>query len=286
MSTTSVQLLEKQLDENANEIYYKPDFLTAPSYDNEDFLRERFPVLKNFNRERNLHEFSNANYYVIRSKKTDDIHKAVKYGVWTSSPQNNKKIEDAFYNKMHQNGSTLFFFTYINAPGFVGVARLIDLDLKREFPFWGEIGRWIGVMHLEWVFVRDVEFDSVMDLKEQAFDGTLRYMNDMTDGSRLSQHNAMKILERMNERKDMSFVFKKFLGHDHQEKSLRPNVDEIIRTNMMDVYKKKAQKKVDEPKGEAPKPVEQPEVVIKKKMTQGELKKLKKLQQQQKDTVE
>lgn len=266
------------MDENAKEVYFKPEFLSAASYENEDLLREKFPSLRNFNQPHNLIEFDSANYFVIRSKKTDDIHKAVKYGVWTSSAQNNKKIEDAFYKGLNYKRNTYFFFTYINASGFVGVAKLIDLDLKREFPFWGEIGRWIGVMHLEWVYVRDVEFQSVSDLKEPAYDGTLRYMNEMTDGSRLLPNNAMNLLEKFNQKKEMSFVFKKFIGHDHQERSLRPNVDEIIRTNMMDVYKMKAQKKVDEPKVEVVVPVEVPEIVVKKKMTQGELKKLKKLQ--------
>lgn len=262
-----------------NETYFKPEYLALNSYENEDQIREKFPSLRNFNREHQLYEFQNAHYFVIRSKKTDDIHKGVKYGVWTSSPQNNKKIEDAFYQRRSTGGNVFFFFTYINAPGFVGLARLIDLDLKREFPFFGEIGRWIGVMHLEWIYVRDVEFDHLVDLREQAFDGTMRYMNEMTDGSKLNVMNAMKIIESMNARKEQSFVFKKFYGHDQQERALRPNVEEIIRTNMMDIYKMKANKKMDDPMGEiAPKPEPVIEVVVKKKMTQGELKKLKKQQ--------
>lgn len=249
-------------------------------------IREKFNVLKYFNQNHDLNEFNNANYFVIRSKKTDDIHKAVKYGVWTSSPQNNSKIEKAFYNKQNANGNTFFFYTFIGAPGFVGVARLIEMDLKREFPFWGEIGRWIGVMHLEWVYVRDVEFDGLYDLKEQGYDGSDRTMSEMTDGSRLNQQNAMKILDIMNKKQEMSAVFKKFLGHDNQEKNMRPNVEEIIRTNMMDIYKKKAQKKLEDPKSELFKPVEQVEVVIKKKMTQSELKKLKKQQNQNQGETE
>ena len=161
---TLVCLSEKQLDENANQIYYKPEFATLPSYDSEDALRGKFTSLHIFNKEHLMYEFQNAIFYVIRSKKIDDIHKAVKYGVWTSSPQNNKRIEESFYHKQNQNGNIFFVYTFIGAPGFVGVARLVGIDLKKEFPFWGEIGRWIGVMFVEWVYIRDVEFESVMDL--------------------------------------------------------------------------------------------------------------------------
>jgi len=137
-------------------------------------------------------------------------------------------------------------------------------------------------MHLEWVYLRDVEFDNLFELREQAYDGSTKYMNEMTDGSKLNGMNAMKILEMMNERKEPSFILKKFPGHDHQERSLRPNIDEIIRTNMMDIYKKKGQKKSDDPKGDyAPIVEEKFEIVVKKKMTQGELKKLKKQQQKE-----
>lgn len=216
---------------------------------------------------------------MIRSKKTDDIHKAVKYGVWTSSPQNNLKIRDAFQQKSAHGGNVFFFFTYLNAPGFVGLARLTEVDLKREFPYWGEIGRWVGVMRLEWVYLRDLEFHNLQKLFEQSpADGSKRTMADMTDGSRLSDYNAREMVRMLNERPEPSLVLKKFVGHDHQEKALRASVDEIIRTNAMDEYKKKGQKKED-PRVDAPvRPPPPPEVVVTKKVSQAELKRQRRAQ--------
>lgn len=276
------------MDDNVNEVYYKPEFLSIPSYDNEDLIREKFPALKTFNRSHQIDHFRNSNYYVIRSKKTDDIHKGVKYGVWTSSPQNNQKIEENFRIKQQSNLNTFFFFTYINSPGFVGVAVLDDVEATKEFPFFGEIGRWVGVMYLRWIYVRDVLFDEVADLKEIGYSGEYRRMNEMTDGSRLSQPNALRIIELMNMNRPLSHVFEKFVGHDYQEKKMRPNVEEIIRTNMMDIYKKKAQRKMDSIKTDEKKEEEKEkvEIVIQKKLTQGEMKKLKKQQQQKEKQTE
>ena len=33
---------------------------------------------------------------VIRSNNDDDIHKAIKYGLWTSVPSNNIKLNNAY----------------------------------------------------------------------------------------------------------------------------------------------------------------------------------------------
>lgn len=265
--------------------YYKPPFISLPSYEDESVLRDKIPSLKYFNLNHAVNEFTNAVFYVIRSKKTDDIHKAVKYGVWTSSPQNNNKIRDSFNQKSKTEGNVFFVFTYLGASGFVGLARLVDVDLKREFPFWGEIGRWIGVMRLEWVYVRDVEFHNVLHLKEQSpMDKSYRPLSDLTDGTRLSDSSAKELVRIFNEKQEPSSVLKKFPGHDHQEQKLRHHVDEIIRSNTMESYKKQIQKKEEQRIAETPKPEEAVEVVIKKKVSQAELKKQRKQQMKDKES--
>ena len=225
-----------------------------------------------------MEEFENAIFYVIRSKKSDDIHKAVKYGVWTSSAQNNIKIEKSFINKNAQSGNVFFVFTHLNATGFIGLARLASVDLNLEFPFWGEIGKWIGVMQIEWVYLRDVEFCDIVHLRESHNDLGERYMSDMTDGSRLGNINAKKIIGLMNNETLISNIVKKFPGLDLKEKKNRLTIEEIIRTNMMEIYKKRGQQKIEEPRIQIEeKEEEESEVVIpRKKMTQAEIKKLKK----------
>lgn len=286
--TTSVRSADQQLSSNADEVFFRPAYATLPSYDSEDELRQKFPSLRYFNLKHDLAEFSQSLFFVIRSKKTDDIHKAIKYGTWTSSPQNNLKIADAFRSRKNHGGDVFFFFTYLYAAGFVGLARLVDVDLKREFPYWGEIGRWIGVMRLEWVYVRDIEFHNVPKLTEiSPIDRLPRGLGDLTDGTKLTEYNALELIKMMNQKTEPSFIFKKFPGHDLQEKTLRASVDEIIRTNMMDIYKKKAQKQSEASgfsghRGDGGAKVPEPvEVVVKKKVTQGELKRLKKQQQQE-----
>lgn len=41
-------------------------------------------------------EFENGKFYVIKSYSEDDIHKCIKYDVWSSTPNGNKKLDAAF----------------------------------------------------------------------------------------------------------------------------------------------------------------------------------------------
>ena len=100
-------------------------------------------------------------FFVIRSKTVEDIHKAVKYGVWTSSPFNNRKFRTA----KEKNQRVVFFFTFMKSNKFVGVAELANLpNAAKEFPYWNEIGKWKGVMLIRWLAVKDLYFDSISNL--------------------------------------------------------------------------------------------------------------------------
>lgn len=57
----------------------------------------RMSTLRNkYNKEDFRTEYDSAKFYVIKSYSEDDIHKSVKYDVWSSTPNGNKKLENAF----------------------------------------------------------------------------------------------------------------------------------------------------------------------------------------------
>ena len=45
---------------------------------------------------------------------------------------------------------------------FVGMATVSDRpDLNQEFPYWGEVGKWIGIIPIEWIFIKDLYFEKI-----------------------------------------------------------------------------------------------------------------------------
>jgi hypothetical protein len=41
--------------------------------------------------------------FIIRSNNDDDIHKAIKYGVWCSTPPNNETLNEVFTKAVKEN---------------------------------------------------------------------------------------------------------------------------------------------------------------------------------------
>lgn len=74
-------------------------------------------------------DYESAKFYIIKSYSEDDVHKSIKYDVWSSTPNGNKKLDAAFRDaeaKANEKSSRcpifLFFSVsskYIFLPEFV-----------------------------------------------------------------------------------------------------------------------------------------------------------------------
>ncbi|KAG6434176.1 hypothetical protein SASPL_105798 [Salvia splendens] len=91
----------------------------------------------NYNLQEFEAEYDSAKFFVIKSYSEDDIHKCIKYDVWSSTRNGNKKLDAAFREasaKMTEAGKKcpVFLFFSVNGSGqFVGVAEMIgQIELK------------------------------------------------------------------------------------------------------------------------------------------------------------
>lgn len=80
--------------------------------------------MRGVNTLQNIDQLRFGKFFIIRSKKFDDVHKSLKYGVWTSSEYNNKKFNKAFFQT---NGEVYFLFTCLSCDFFVGLAKMTSL---------------------------------------------------------------------------------------------------------------------------------------------------------------
>jgi len=49
-----------------------------------------------YNRPDFVTEYTNARFFIIKSYSEDNVHKSVKYGVWASTTNGNKKLDSAY----------------------------------------------------------------------------------------------------------------------------------------------------------------------------------------------
>lgn len=107
-------------------------------------------------------DYVDAKFFVIKSYSEDDVHKSIKYNVWSSTPNGNKKLENAYEDAQRialgkRRGCPIFLFFSVNASGqFCGVAEMIGpVDFHKDMDFWQQ-DKWSGSFPVKWHIIKDV----------------------------------------------------------------------------------------------------------------------------------
>lgn len=106
-------------------------------------------------------EYEKAKFYVIKSYSEDDVHKCIKYDVWSSTPNGNKRLDAAFHDaevRVDESGKCpIFLFFSINGSGqFVGLAEMIGkVDFNKSMDFW-QLDKWSGFFPVKWHIIKDI----------------------------------------------------------------------------------------------------------------------------------
>ncbi|XBI71256.1 hypothetical protein VPH35_065524 [Triticum aestivum] len=99
-----------------------------------------------------------AKFFVIKSYSEDDVHKSIKYNVWSSTPNGNRRLDAAYSEaKGSQRKCPIFLFFSVNTSGqFCGVAEMVGpVDFHKDMDFWQQ-DKWSGSFPLKWHLVKDV----------------------------------------------------------------------------------------------------------------------------------
>nr|XP_018628539.1 YTH domain-containing protein ECT2-like [Nicotiana tomentosiformis] len=69
--------------------------------DKEQYNRPDFPVT-----------YTDAKFFIIKSYSEDDVHKSIKYNVWASTPNGNKKLDAAYQEAQQKSGGCPIFLFF------------------------------------------------------------------------------------------------------------------------------------------------------------------------------
>ncbi|KAG9015098.1 hypothetical protein FRB94_004217 [Tulasnella sp. JGI-2019a] len=96
-----------------------------------------------------------ARYFVIKSYTEDDVHKSIKYEIWSSTDPGNKRLDKAF--KETNGRGPIYLFFSVNASGhFCGMAEMLTpVDYTRSSTVWAQ-DKWKGVFKVKWIFIKDI----------------------------------------------------------------------------------------------------------------------------------
>lgn len=81
-------------------------------------------------------EYNDAKFFVIKSYSEDNVHKSIKYGVWASTPNGNRKLDAAYREaKEKQDTCPVFLFFSVSStryPFVIDFAIVDQSSVQRE----------------------------------------------------------------------------------------------------------------------------------------------------------
>ncbi|GAB2215712.1 hypothetical protein Droror1_Dr00020107 [Drosera rotundifolia] len=102
-------------------------------------------------------EYQNAKFFIIKSFSEDNVHRSIKYSVWSSTPNGNRKLDGAFNEAKEKDNCPVFLFFSVNASAqFCGLAEMVGpVDFENSADYWQQ-DRWNGRFPVCWHFIKDV----------------------------------------------------------------------------------------------------------------------------------
>lgn len=186
---------------------------------------------------------AHAKFVIIKSFHEDDVHKAVKFGLWSSTPHGNEKLQKVYEDahteaiQLSRDGSGLdangnpicpifLFFSVNKSKGFCGVARMagpVDFDKKVDWWVRKNDGRnkWRGAIKVEWVSVKDVPNTIFQDLCFPGF--THRPLIFSRDTTELPSVEGNEFLRRYIEFKSQTTLLQDMAFYDEEYEEFLKN---------------------------------------------------------------
>ncbi|KAI3445584.1 hypothetical protein Pfo_002249 [Paulownia fortunei] len=170
-------------------------------------------------------EYDSAKFYVIKSYSEDDVHKCIKYDVWSSTPNGNKKLDAAFREADAKTSETgikcpVFLFFSVNGSGqFVGVAEMMgQVDFSRNMDFW-QLDKWNGFFPIKWHIIKDVPNTLLRHIiLENNENRPVTYSRDTQE---IGLKQGLEMLSIFKNYSETTSVLDDFNFYENREKSLK-----------------------------------------------------------------
>ncbi|KAJ4847267.1 hypothetical protein Tsubulata_035596 [Turnera subulata] len=229
--------------ENTNELIRGPRAFNRNAPLNTASKKEDLGVM--VNREQyNLPDFEteyvNAKFYVIKSYSEDDVHKSIKYDVWASTPNGNKKLDAAFRNAEEissQTGKTcpIFLFFSVNRSGqFVGLAEMVgQVDFDKDMDFW-QLDKWNGFFPVKWHVVKDIPNNQLRHIVLENNEG--HPVTFSRDTQEIGLKQGLEMLNIFKTYSSKTSLLDDFSFYESREKSANSKKTNKLATLRMDLY--------------------------------------------------
>ena len=167
----------------------------------------------------------NSKFFVIKSFSEEDVHKSIKYGVWSSSKNGNIVLSNAFHASHEKGGEVYLFFSCNGSGRYVGIARMkTPCDLNKSFELWTQDGKWMGLFDVEWVFIKDVPFKEFKDIKITMKDGEIKPVSNSRDTQEIPFEQGKIMIEKIAQFQNSNTILEHFEFYDMRQENYEKNM--------------------------------------------------------------
>lgn len=155
---------------------------------------------------------SNARFFVIKSYAEDDIHRSIKYSIWTSTEHGNRRLDQAFRDQKSKGDIYLLFS--VNGSGhFCGVAQMIsEVDTNTSTGVWAQ-DKWKGRFDVKWIYVKDVPNSQLRHIRLENNEN--KPVTNSRDTQEVPLPKAKQVMKLFHSYQHTTSIFDDF---DHYEK--------------------------------------------------------------------
>ncbi|XP_052724667.1 YTH domain-containing protein ECT2 isoform X6 [Vigna angularis] len=123
--------LKNQILAEKNSVDNGKNSASTAKFQNESLNRSDFAI-----------DYKDAKFFVIKSYSEDNVHKSIKYGVWASTPNGNRKLDAAYRQAMEkQEACPIFLFFSVKLPQGIEMLAIFknyetDVSILDDFDFY------------------------------------------------------------------------------------------------------------------------------------------------------
>jgi len=208
--------------------YYNPYFQQQILYRTEMYICSKYRNLIDIN-QRNAKLIdsinSNCKFFVIKSFSEEDVHKSIKYNVWSSSKDGNLTLSNAFRITEENKGNVYLFFSCNGSGRYAGLARMKSpCDETKSFGLWTQDGKWPGLFDVEWLFIKDVPFKEFKNVIITMKDGEVKPISNARDTQEIPFEQAKIMIQKIAEYQNTNTILEHFEFYDMRQDNYERNM--------------------------------------------------------------
>ena len=155
---------------------------------------------------------TNARFFVIKSYAEDDIHRSIKYSIWTSTEHGNRRLDQA-YREQKGKGNVYLLFSVNGSGHFCGVAQMMsEVDTNTSTGVWAQ-DKWKGRFDVKWIYVKDVPNSQLRHIRLENNEN--KPVTNSRDTQEVPLAKAKQVMKIIHSYQHTTSIFDDF---DHYEK--------------------------------------------------------------------